>query len=156
MLNAVLRELNNYFIKYTNGVANFTFSKEVTFTSNDTLTATSFADTFIAGEYIHIEGTRVNDGVYLISAIDATTITIDATVDFTITNEPEVSTTLTKLYIPDDVIQLVDEINTYNTNNEDGVVSESQGNRSVTFDGGSSWRKAFSKRLSSYRKVRWC
>ena len=155
MLNAVLKELNNYFKKYTLGVANYTFSKDVTFTSNDTLTATSFADTFIVGEYILIEDSRVNDGVYKISAIDGTTITIDTTIDFTITTEAEVTVSLTKLYIPSDVIELIDEIKTCNTNNEDGITSESQGSRSVSFDGGFSWKKAFSQRLSTYRKVRW-
>lgn len=159
MLNEVLEYLNNYFYKYTLGVANYTFTKDVTFTTN-TLTASDFSDTFVAGEYIKIEGTRLNDGVYKISAVDATTITVDGTLDIAIESEAEVETTLTKCYIPKDLISLIAEIKTYNTNTTDGIVSERQGERSVTYgtssSGGSTgWQNAFASRLSKYRKLRW-
>ena len=159
MLNEVLEYLNNYFFKYTLGVKNYSYSKDVTFTTN-TLTATDFSDTFVVGEYILIEGTRLNDGVYKISAIDGTSITIDATLDITIVAEAEVSTTLTKCYIPKDLVALIAEIKTYNTNTTDGIASESQGNRSVTYttsgsDGASGWQGAIASRLSKYRKCRW-
>ena len=155
MLNAVLKYLNNYFFEYTLGAKNYTFSKDVTFTTN-TLTATSFADTFLAGEYVLIEGTRLNDGVYLISTIDATTITIDSTLDLTISAEPEITTTLTKLYIPKELLSLIVTIKTFNANSGSGIASESQGNRSVSYANGSGdWKTAFSPQLSTYRKLRW-
>lgn len=160
MLNEVLEYLNNYFIEYTSGAKNYSYTKDVTFTTNDTLTATDFSDTYIIGEYILIEGTRINDGVYKVSDIDATTINIDTGVDYTIDAEPEVSTTLTKCYIPKDLLALVEEISTYNANVTDGLTSESQGQRTVNFANGSSggssgWQGAFASRLSKYRKMRW-
>lgn len=157
MLNAVLREINNYFFEYSLGVKEFSYSKDVTFTSSDTLGATDFSDTFIVGEYILVEGSRVNDGVYLISSIDATTITVDATVDLTITTEPERTVTLTKLFIPKELIALIAEIKTYDASVTTGLSSETQGNRSVSYaDGGSSWKKAFGTDLSVYKRLRWC
>lgn len=159
MLNAVLKYLNNYFFQYSNGTKKYTFTKDTTFTTNDTL-AGDFTDTFIAGEYILVEGTRLNDGVYLISSITDSEITIDATLDRTIKTEAEVSTTLTKLYIPDDLLDIIAEIKTYNTNVTDGVSSESQGNRSISYSsdgtGSSGWKNAFASKLSTYKKLRWC
>jgi len=155
MLNAVLKEINNYFFKYTSGVKNYQFTKDVAFTA-DTLTATSFADTYIAGEYILIEGTRINDGVYLITAIGATTITVDSTLDITISIEPEVETILTKCYIPGSLLALIADIKTYDTKVTTGLASESQGNRSISYAGSSGWRNAFNSQLSVYKKLRWC
>ena len=160
MLNEVIEYLNNYFFKYTLGVKNYTYTKDVTFTATGTLAATDFSSTFVVGEYILIENTRLNDGIYLITAIDATTITVDATLDIAITSEAEVEATLTKLYIPKQLIALIADIKTYNTNTTDGVVSESQGNRSVTYGtssggGASGWQSAFKNRLERYKKLRW-
>ena len=159
MLNAVLKSLNNYFIKYTNGSANYSYTKDVTFTSNNTITAVTasdFADTYIVGEYILIENTRINDGVYLISAITDDAITVDATLDITISTEGEVEATMTKCYIPDELIDLITEIKTYNSSTTEGIASESQGSRSVSYNGQSGWLNAFNSRLSVYKKLRWC
>ena len=124
MLNEVIKYLNNYFFQYTLGTLNYSYSKDVEFTSNDTLSG-DFEDTFLVGEYILVQGSRVNDGIYLISAIDNTSITIDTTVDITITTEPETSVTITKLYIPKDLISLIAEIKAFNTSFSDGIASES-------------------------------
>ena len=154
MLNEILNYLNNYFAD-----TDYSFETACTFTASDTI-AGDFADTFIVGEYILIEGSRVNDGVYLIKAIDGTSITIDLTVDYVITTEPETTMTLTKCYIPQDLISLIAEINTFNANSTDGIASESQGQRSVSYvsggNGTSGWINAFSPRLSIHKKLRWC
>jgi len=161
MLNAVIKYLNNPFFKYTNGVPNYQYTVDSTFTATDTITGT-FTDTFIVGEYILINGTRINDGVYLITANDGTSLTIDATLDIAISTESTaVATTYTKMYIPDEVIALIAEITSYNSNVIDGVVSEKQGERSITYGtssggGTTGWQSAFGARLSTYRKLRWC
>lgn len=156
MLNSVLKELNNYFTKRTSGVLNYSFSVDSTFTAPATI-AGDFTDTFIAGEYIIIQGTRINDGVYLITSINDSSITIDTDVDISIKTEPEVTSTLTKAYIPPELIELIAEIKDYNDNNEDGLASEKQGNRSVSYGAvkRSGWKNAFGSRLSPYKKVRW-
>ena len=160
MLNAVLRELNNYFFEFSNGVKELQFTIDSTFVAPDTINGV-FTDTFVVGEYILIEGSRVNDGAYLISAIDGSSMTIDATVDKTIKAEAEVECTITKLFIPFDVVELIADIKDYNSNVKTGVRSEQQGNRSITYGGGSStsasgWKSAFANQLSTYKKVRWC
>lgn len=168
MLNAVLNELNNFFFRFSSNITNtnfpvgniqFQFSVAAAFTSPDTILG-DFTDTYISGEYILIEGSRLNDGVYLISAIDTSSVTIDTTVDFLISTEPEVTCTFTKLFIPQDVVQLIDDIDTFNTSFTEGVSSESQGNRSVTYttsvNGGTGWVNAFNTRLNVYKKLRWC
>jgi len=159
MLNEVLRELNNFFIKRNSSGIELQFSVDSTFTTNDTITG-DFTDTFLVGEYIKIENTRLNDGVYLITAIDTGSITIDSTLDLTIQTEPEVTTTFTKLFIPGDLVDLIAEITTFNTSSTNGIASESQGDRSISYtsssSGDTSWRNAFNSRLSSYRKLRWC
>ena len=148
MLNEVLTQLNNYFIGDTIHEA------DVTFTTPDTLEGV-FTDTFQAGQYILISGSALNDGVYKISAITDTTITIDATVDIVVTSESEVIVSLTQCTIPKSLIAVIDDISTYATNTQDGLASESQGSRSVSYNGGSSWAVAFTDRLSPYRKLRW-
>ncbi len=159
MLNAVLKELNNFFIRTNNSGIEFQFTVDSTFAADNSITG-DFTDTFIVGEYILLEDTRINDGVYLITAIDNASITIDNTIDITLQDEAAVETTFTKLNIPSDLVQLIAEITTYNTNTTDGISSESQGNRSVSFgtssNGDTSWRQVFNSRLSVYRKLRWC
>ena len=157
MLNEVIEYLNNYFYKYSSGVTQYSFTKDVTFTTNNTLEG-DFADTFLVGEYIQLEDTRLNDGIYKIIAIDDTSITIDATLDITIDTEAEISTTMTKLFIPKDLIATIAEIKTYNTNTTDGIASESQGNRSVSYatstNGSTGWQTAFKTRLNSYKRLK--
>jgi len=150
MLNAVLREINNYF----KDCDSLSFTKDVVFTADDTLTG-DFTDTFFAGEYILIEGTRLNNSVYLIASVNDTTITIDTTVDRLIKTEPSVSATITKCSIPDDLIDTVAKMKAYNANVTTGISSESQGNRSVSYGNYNGWVSAFNSLLSTYRKLRW-
>lgn len=159
MLNEVIEYLNNYFFKYTLGITTYSYTRDLTFTTNNTIEA-DFTDTFLVGEYILIEGTRLNDGIYKISAIDTTSITIDATLDITISAEAEISAEITKLFIPKELIATIAEIKTYNTTTTDGIASESQGTRSVSYatstNGSSGWQNAFKSRLARYKKLRWC
>ena len=155
MLNAVLNEINNYFLK----CGQYSYSKSITFTSNNTMTA-DFTDTFIASEYVLIEGSRLNDGVYLIAGVNDTTITIDTDEDITISTESEVTCTITKCYIPKALIGLVVKIAEYNSTIVTGIKSEKQGARSVTYgstseDSATGWDIAFRSQLNTYRKLGW-
>jgi len=155
MLNALLRELNNYFYRYTNGAKQYSFTIDCTFTSTNTIEG-DFTDTFLVGEYIQVCDSRLNDAVYKIATISTTELTIDTTLDCLISTEPELACSVTKLFIPCDVIDLADEITDYNTNVTDGIASESQGNRSISYGSTSGWKNAFSTRISTYRRTRWC
>lgn len=153
MLNEILNYLNNYFQDN-----DYSYTIDCTFTGNDTIEG-DFADTFLVGEYIRIRDTRLNDGVYLISAIDDTSITIDTTVDYIIRTEAEVSTRLVKADIPRDFISLVSDIETYNTNNTTaGATSESIDDYSVSYDSDTisgGWQGAFKGKLARFKKMRW-
>lgn len=149
MVGQVLRYLNDYFIRYYCGVRQYSYTKDATF-SSDTISATSFDDTFLAGEYIKIYGSRLNDGVYKITEANTDNIVLDAT----LTTEEEISVELTKCFIPIDLLEIIEEIDTYNSNVTDGISSESQGNRSVSYVG-SGWKQAFQARLAPFKKVRW-
>ena len=165
MLNEVLDYLNNYFPKplnlynsdsvmLSNNYVSYEFAVSATFTTNATI-AGAFTDTYQVGEYIRIQGSRLNDGVYLISAIDATSITIDATLDITITTESVVSCVFTKLYIPKAFIAIIADIKTYDASASNGIKSEAQGDRSISYGGDSSWQSVYAKKLGRYKKLGW-
>jgi len=148
MLNEVLKQINNYFLGDT------VHEVDVTFTATDTLEG-DFTDTFQAGQYIYVYNSLLNDGVYKILTITDTTITIDATVDLLIDTESVSSVGLIQCAIPKTLLAIIADISLYSTNIQDGISSESQGGRSVSYSGGSSWSSAFSGRLAPYKKVRW-
>jgi len=154
MLNEVLKQINNYFLGDT------VHEVDVTFTTTDTLEG-NFTDTFQAGQYIYVYNSLLNDGVYKILTITDTTITIDATTDILIDTESVSSVGLIQCVIPKTLLAIIADISLYSTNIQDGISSESQGGRSVSYNGGaqggsgSSWTSAFSNRLGPYKKVRW-
>jgi hypothetical protein len=150
MINQVLGYLNNYFINY-----NYQSIIDSTFTATDTI-AGDFEDTFLVGEWIIISGTRLNDGVYLISAIDTTSLTIDTGYDKLITTEELAEDVLyRKLDIPAQLITIIADIATYQASESIGIASESQGNTSITYASSSGWQGAFTSKLSQWRKLRW-
>ncbi|MHA1302990.1 MAG: hypothetical protein ACTSPI_04735 [Candidatus Heimdallarchaeaceae archaeon] len=132
----------------------YQYSRDIEFTTTNTLTG-DFADTYLAGEYIRIQGSRLNDGIYLIDTINDTTITIDATIDQIIRTEPEIGIVLIKAHIPQDLITLISEIKTYNSTGIIPIAGESQGNRSVTYAKDSSWKSVYNGQLSIYKKLGW-
>ena len=108
-----------------------------------------FTETYLVGQYISIDGSVLNDGVYKLTEVTASKLTVEETL------LPESVNTiyLWALAIPRDIISLSETIKTYVDGSTDGVSSESQGNRSVSYGGTSSWTSVFSSRLSSYRSV---
>lgn len=144
MIDQVLGYLKNFFIDtYEYG----------TYTIASNVVTGTFAEEYVAGQYISIDGTKVNDGVYLISEVGTNTLTLDNGV--TLTDEsPSDNIFIFGLAVPRTVKDLVTEINTYNTNSTYGVSSETQGARSITYsDGGSTWQNAFKAKLRPYRRI---
>jgi hypothetical protein len=155
MLNEVIRYLNNFFYRLTLGLTNFSFTRDLTFTASTNKVAGDFTDTFIVGEYVQILGSRLNDGIYLVKVITTTELTIDETVDLTFTDETEIECTITKLYIPNELVSLIADIKTYEATANNGVLREKQGSREVDYAGSSTWSSVFASRLNKYKKVRW-
>jgi len=155
MLNQIIEYLKNYFQDN-----DYCYQIDCTFNAGANTITGDFEDTFFAGEYIRIKDSRLNDGVYLISSIDDTTITIDATVDLLISDEPEISVYVIKAKLPPDFLSLVSDIASWETSNSglEGIKSESIDGYSVSFSDNSAsggWQGAFTGRLSKYRKMRW-
>jgi hypothetical protein len=133
MLDYLLDYLNNYFTK-THQHITITFNgDEISNVDND----------YIVGQYINIKDSVLNDGTYKITEINGTVLTVDRTL-----NAETSECSLFGLAIPKTVIDLVSKVTITN----EGIVSESQGNRSVTYSGGS-WQEKYHSVLSQYRRV---
>ena len=128
----------------------------------DGITGT-FTETYLAGQYIHIVDSYLNDGVYKITAVSSVKLTLDATL---IAEDTDDYITVYGCKVPSDFLSLVTDIETWQTKNSglEGVASESIDSYSVSFasgiDGliGNTWQNAFKSRLSTYRAMyeRWC
>jgi hypothetical protein len=145
MIEQVLQEIRNYYL--IDGV----FGEKV---EADGLKV-SDAGIFMAGAYVYVVGSVMNDGVYKILSIDEATnkLTLEGAL------QAEMIERKYRVYllgIPKPLIDLVDEISAYNTNNPNGVKSESLGDYSVSYGGSGedgSWKSVFKSRLAPYRKA---
>jgi len=145
MLENVLEYLNNFFINSRYSVIDI---------ETDGVTGVFDTDDFIATQYVSIDGTKVNDGVYKILSVTSTKLTLDATM---IAETPK-NCILWGLAVPKIVVDLTAEISTYDGASTKGIKSESQGNRSVSYgtslSGGSSdWQSVFGSSLAPYRQL---
>lgn len=118
----------------------------------------AFGNTYIVGQYIHVAGSFVNDGVYKITTVSDTKLTLDATLTEESTDEGFI---IYGCAVPSDFLSVVSDIETWLTTNsgQEGVASESLGNHSISYatgaDGSTSnnWKSAFSGRLLPYKQV---
>ena len=115
----------------------------------------TFSDTYVVGQYVSIDDSFVNDGVYKITAVSATKLTLDATLTAENTGD---TIYVFGLKVPNAFVTIVDNITTYNATSTKGVKSESQGNRSVSYgsaagDGNSSWQSVFSGDLTPFMRM---
>ena len=144
MITKVLDYLNNHFIRTSENL-------ELTFDNGTSKISGSFDKTYLAGQYVYIKGSILNDGAFKITAVGTDEITIDGT----LTDEVR-SCYILGLQIPPSLIDLVSEIDTFNSSQSKGVSSESQGQRSVSYDSNVSvngWKSAFKGELSEYRCI---
>lgn len=112
----------------------------------------SFSETYVVGQYIWVRESILNDGVYKLTAVSTTKLTVDATLKPENTEE---MTTVYGLAVPTDFIQLATDIDTWLTNNgrKEGLASESIDSYSVSFANDGSWQSAFAKSLAPYKQV---
>lgn len=101
----------------------------------------SFLESYVVGQYINIELTKVNNGTYKITEIEANKLVLDSVL------LPEVVSGMNiwGLAIPKQVLSLVAEIESMGLIS--GLASESQGNRSVSYSNGSNWTDIFKSRI---------
>lgn len=144
-IDAVMTEINNHFaISAESGTFEIV---------TDGIVGT-FTDTYLVGQYVWLQGTFLNDGVYKISEITTSKITF---VDTDLLAENTGDTIyLFGLSPGKTFLTLVSDISSYDSTLTKGVKSESQGNRSVTYgtqDGDGSWQSVYKSQLNAYRRM---
>lgn len=139
-MKEIMDSINNYFI---DTVEPMTFN-----IVTDGVTG-SFSHAYFVGQYFMIQGSKMNDGVYKITVVSTSKLTIAETL--TAENVPE--GVIYGLAVPRDFDSLATQIKSYSAKALDGIKSESQGSRSVSYTGDSGWSSVFSKRLNTYRRV---
>ncbi len=150
-MEEILSYLNNYFYNYAL-MTNVTFEED-----RKSFSISKFKKNFYKGQYIKIEETTINDGIFKIISIrdngDSVTITTDS-VDFV---EGEFRCLILALAVPRPVIKLKEAIEEFKTKNKPSVyTSESFGNYSrswATNSKGSilTWKDVFKEDLNQYR-----
>src|SRR5690606_26834657 len=99
MLNAVMTEIKNH----------FAISSECVPVSFDADGINgNFQKVYVVGQYVWIKNSVVNDGVYKITKIEGSKITLDGT--FTLINT---NIRLFALAVPSEFVSLVNDISTY-------------------------------------------
>lgn len=118
----------------------------------------SFGETYVVGQYIWIVNSFVNDGVYKITGVTSSKLTLDYTMVAENTGE---SITVYGLKPPTDFLQVVEDIATWVDGNggKEGIAGESIDSYSISFGTGAggqmanTWQVAFAPRLEAYRQV---
>ena len=150
-MGELLNYLNNYFYSYA-------LMTDVTFEEDGkNFTISKLKKNFYKGQYIKIEETTINDGIFKIISIrdngDSITITTDS-VDFV---EGEFRCLILALAVPRPVIKLKEAIEEFKAKNKPSIyTSESFGNYSRSWATNSkgavlTWKDVFRDELIQYR-----
>lgn len=142
MIQEILEDIRNYYLK-THSIGTKVESDGVTVNN---------IDEFVINQYVWINNSILNDGVYKIAGISSNKLLIDG-----LQAEEKDDFDVHGLAIPKIVLDLVSDIEAYNTENPNGIASETLGDYSVNYagdqNGNASWKNVFAKRLSALRKV---
>ena len=144
MLYDVLNYLNNWFVMTSEYSTTWAIVA-------DGVTGT-FSEEYLAGQYISIDGTKLNDGVYKITEVATNKLTLDATMTAETPTDLSVFS-IWGLGIPPRLLSIVSEIETYTSGAQTGLKSESQGQRSVTYATGSDWTQVYKAKLMPWKRM---
>ena len=149
MLTQIMNHINNHFINSYEGI-------ELTF-DGSTISG-DFANTYIAGQYIYVKDTVINDGAYLISSVATGILTVSEAVTAEVA-----SCTLWGCRPDKGFLDLVADITSWKTDNSgsQNIQSESIGNYKIAYSGGqgasgasNTWKSVFKLDLNGYRKMK--
>jgi len=138
MIGQVMREINRYWPRTYENIS-------LTFAATGK-TITGATETYLPGQYILIQHSILNDGVYKIASVTNGVITVVETI-----YDETAKVNIFGLAPPRDFLDLVTDIAAFT--GKDGVKSESIDDYSVSFEGDGSWKTAFRKRLNTYRSM---
>ena len=110
----------------------------------------TFNETYLVGQYISILDSFLNDGVYKITGVTNTKLTLDAAL---LAESSKLC--IHGLKLPKAYLSVISAIETYTAgqSTQAEISSESQGSRSVTYKDGSGWQSAFKSKLSPYMSM---
>jgi len=150
-MDFIFEYLNNFFIDYSyyhEGI-------DLTFTAPDQIGGDLSSTDFEVGMYFKVEGTKNNDGAYLIKAISGTAITVDT--DYSsIIAESEIRACIYWMDVPKSLKGIIlSMLTTDSASTSDNVKSEKQGNRTLEYIDQSSTINAYKSKLSPFKKVKW-
>ena len=150
-MEEILNYLNNYFYNYAL-ITNVTFEED-----GKSFTVSKFKNNLYKGQYIKIEETTINDGIFKIISIrdkgDSITVTTDS-VDFV---EGKFRCFMLVLAVPKSLIRLKESIEEFRTENKPSIyTSESFGDVSRSWATNSkgavlTWKDVFKEDLKQYR-----
>jgi len=148
MLAEVMKFCNNYFVRSTEKL---TLSFD---SSTKTITSTiNFAEKYIAGQYIKITDSFLNDSIYKIALISNNSMIVEEK----LFDELNVECKLDGLALSRDFLLLVDKIKSDVDSDKYSDVSEiKRGDMTIKYGdrANSSWEEDYKKSLSPYIKVR--
>lgn len=111
----------------------------------------SFHQKYVAGQYLWVKASLANNGVYKVTDVESTKLTLDATLN------PENVETICIFGCspPSGFLALVTDIENFVQNNgtKDGISSEKIDDYSIAFSSGGGWADAFKTRLGQYRRM---
>ena len=142
-ISEVMREINRWFPRTYENVVVAIAATGKTITGD-------FAETYLAGQYICLQHSVLNDGVYTIVSVTGVAGAYILTVSETLRTETN-RVNVFALQPPRDFIDLVTEIDAYTS--KDGVASEKIDDYSVSFKNDGGWKAAFRERLNTYRRL---
>lgn len=144
MIAEIMRKCNRYWPRTYENIT-LTFDADAKTITGD------FGETYLAGQYILVKYSVLNDGIFTVSSFDSDTgvITVSETV-----RDEATKVSIFALTPPRDFLDLVSEIETHVSNNEQGLSSEKIDDYSKNYASGSSnWEDVFRKRLSAYSAI---
>ncbi len=143
-MERILKQINNYFYKFYE-MGNFSIDHNRILVKGN----------YVQGQYIRIENSLMNDGVYRVAYAKDGEIRLEG---FDLIDE-EFEGVISSLAIPKQLINLLPKIEKYEEENKQSpIISESFGTYSYTLATDTSgkaisWEQAFSNELKNYKKM---
>ena len=146
MLEEIFEEINNDFAITCETVSVVVDGAAKTIT-------TEYVKEYVAGKYIRLVGTILNNGTYKLASVAEGVLTVEET----LTDETRADATLRGLVVPSAVLTLDTDIAAAITKGFSGVAEIQRGDTRIKYGDGSqadTWQGAFRKRLNTYRRMR--
>ena len=154
-IEEVLNYLNNFFV-YTyapNVYVDFDADAGTIALANTGDVLSDYALDVRVNQYIRIEGSRLNDGVYKVTDVDPDAVTVDSTLIDEESDSNLDYVTIYGLAIPQKLLSIITEMQSWSGTSN--VKSESLGPHSITYDKPVTVFNSFESRLKKYKKVGW-